>query len=218
MRMSTSTKSASRLHKNVPPDWYFRSIKRNLGQRFWHKTRFKEVEKSIEKVEGKILDIGSADGVFTKIVLDKSGAQKVIGIDVLKSSVEWAKRHWKKDRRLEFRVGNVNKLDFKTNSFDAVFALEVLEHIPHPELALSEIKRVLKRGGHAIFLIPTDNKLFKSIWFFWTKYGPGRIWDDCHLQSYTNDSLEKLSKRVGFKIEENRKFLFNMLQIIKVRK
>ncbi|KKS10939.1 MAG: hypothetical protein UU67_C0091G0005, partial [Candidatus Daviesbacteria bacterium GW2011_GWB1_41_5] len=37
----------------------------------------------IEPAGGKILDIGSADGTFTKVIIEKSKATKVVGIDVL---------------------------------------------------------------------------------------------------------------------------------------
>ena len=60
--------SAIKLHEHVPPDWYYRSIKENLFQRFWHKTRFKEIAKLVGKTDGQILDIGSADGVFTNVI------------------------------------------------------------------------------------------------------------------------------------------------------
>lgn len=215
--MNKTLKEAASLHKNVPPNWYYQSIKKNLGQKFWHTNRFKKVGSLIEKTEGKILDIGSADGVFTKVVLDKSGASEVVGIDVLKASVDWAKKHWKKEKSLKFKLGNAHDLKFKANTFNAVFALEVLEHVPEPELVLREVKRVLKKGGYAIFLVPTDNALFKVIWYFWTKTR-GKIWDDCHVQSYTNNSLTKLAKKVGLKIEKDEKFLLGMLQVIKVRK
>jgi 2-polyprenyl-3-methyl-5-hydroxy-6-metoxy-1,4-benzoquinol methylase len=98
--MRDSFKYASELHKNVPPDWYFSSIRRNLLQRYWHNRRFEEVGKIIEKTNGKILDIGSADGVFSRLILEKSGASEVDGIDVLESSVKWAKKHWKKNKKL----------------------------------------------------------------------------------------------------------------------
>ena len=45
--MNKGIKSAAEFHENVPPDWYYQSIKKNLGQRFWHKTRFREVKKII---------------------------------------------------------------------------------------------------------------------------------------------------------------------------
>src|SRR5579872_1156660 len=93
--------SAAELHKNVPPDWYFSSIKRNRFQRYWHMKRFSEVAKFIDETpNGKLLDIGSADGMFTKVILDKSKAKEIVGIDVLATSVSWATKHWKKVKQL----------------------------------------------------------------------------------------------------------------------
>lgn len=216
--MNESLESAAKLHERVPPNWYVQSVKINKGQAYWHNTRFRTVAKLIDPVEGKVLDIGCADGLFTQVILKKTKAQKVIGIDVLKSSVQWAKNHWKKNKKMQFKLGNAHKLDFEKDTFGAVFALEVLEHVPEPEKVLKEIKRVLKKGGYAIFLVPTDSLLFRSIWFIWTKFWRGKIWDDCHIQSFQKDSLVDVAQRVGFTVEVNKKFQFGMLQAIKVRK
>jgi len=216
--MNKSLQSAANLHKNVPPDWYYSSIKKNLGQRYWHTSRFKNVTKYSEKVNGVVLDIGSADGVFSKVILDATQAKELIGIEALQKSVDWANKHWKKEKRLKFTVGNAHKLSFKNNFFEAVYILEVLEHVSDPLLVLKEIKRVLKKDGYAILLVPTDSNLFNIIWYIWTKFWRGKIWDDCHIQSFKNDSLITLSKKAGFKIEVDKKFIFGMLQLIKVRK
>jgi ubiquinone/menaquinone biosynthesis C-methylase UbiE len=215
--MISKRESASSLHEKVPPDWYFRSIKENLLQRFWHKRRFKEVSKLLEKVDGKALDIGSADGVFTKVVLEKTGASKITGIDVLVGSVKWAETHWKRNKKMEFRVADAHKLPFSANTFSVVVCLEVLEHVFDPRKVLSEIKRVLKKEGYAVLLVPTDSMLFKIIWFFWCFYR-GRIWKDTHLHTYKNNYLIQLSEKVGLKIVENKKFMLDMLQVVKVRK
>ena len=217
--MDTSTASAANLHENVPPNWYYHSIKINPIQRYWHKRRFKEVGDLVEPTGGQILDIGCADGVFTKVILDKSKAKKVVGIDVLKSSVDWAKKHWKRNKKLSFKVGNAHKLTYKAKTFDAVFALEVLEHVPNFEVVFKEIKRVLKRGGYAVFLVPTDNFLFKIIWYIWTTFGRGKIWDDCHIQSFNKDNtLADNLSNAGFEVEVDKKFILGMLNVVKVRK
>ncbi len=215
-----SEKTAAQLHENVPPDWYFSSMKRNIFQRFWHESRFREVSKFIDPTPGgKILDIGSADGIFTKVILDKSDAKEIVGIDVLKSSVDWANKHWKKYRQLKFRVGDAHRLDFKSNSFDAVFALEVLEHVFKPQDVFKEIKRVLKKNGYVIILVPSDSFLFNTIWWFVTNFWWAHIWQDCHVQSFSSKhTLAHELKKAGFKIEVDDKFLLGMLNLVKARK
>lgn len=210
-------KLAAELHENVPPDWYHRSLKENIFQRYWHTRRFEEVKKVVEPVEGKVLDIGSADGTFTKVVLDATHAKKVIGIDVLKTSVAWANKHWKNNPKMIFQVGDAHKLKFKPNEFDAVFSLEVLEHVFDPIIVLKEIKRVLKKNGYAVLLVPAENTLFKIVWFLW-HYSGRMVWKDTHLHHYSNSQLMKLAKKVGFRIEVDKKFILGMLHLIKVRK
>ena len=208
--------SASMVHQRVPPDWYYKSISKNLLQRFWHTRRFREVGNLIEPTGGRILDIGSADGMFTKRILDRSNANLVMGIDVLEASVRWANQHWK-NGRMKFQVGDAHKLECGDGTFDAVFALEVMEHVFEPEIVVEEIKRALKLGGYAVFLVPTDSIPFRIIWFLWKK-SKGRIWDNTHIHSYKNNYLTQLARRIGFTIEEDRKFLLGMLQVMKVRK
>jgi len=53
-------------------------------------------------------------------------------------------------------AGFADKLPFDDNSFDLVFADNVLEHLDNPEAVLNEIARVLKAGGR--FLAKTPNK------------------------------------------------------------
>ncbi len=215
--MKKGVKDAAHLHENVPPDWYFRSIRDNIFQRYWHSRRFDEVGRLIERTHGKILDIGSADGMFTKVIYEKSNASEIIGIDVLKSSVDWANKHWKEYKVMKFKVGDAHKLGFKPNTFDAAVALEVLEHVVDPKQVLTNIRKVLKKGGYAIFLVPSDSKLFNIVWYIWTRFR-GKIWDHTHIQSFRNNYLPKLAKETGFKVEVDKKFILGMLHLVKVRK
>ena len=211
--------SAEELHQGVPPNWYYQSLRVDPLQKIWHLRRFKEVGKLVERAD-KILDIGCADGMFSKVILDKAKAKKLIGLDVLKTSVAWANKHWKHTGKMEFLVGDANDLKkFESGSFDAVFALEVLEHVHRPLEALTEIKRVLQKGGYGVFLVPSDSLLFKVIWFFWLHFYPrGWVWRDTHIQTYRNNYLPKVCKKVGFLIEQDKKFNLGMLHVVKVRK
>lgn len=210
---------AEELHEKVPANWYYQSLKIDRFQRYWHRRRFEEVGKLIEPVNGKVLDVGSADGVFSNVILNKSKASELIGIEVLKKSVDWAKKHWKSNKKMKFSVGDAHDLSFKSNTFDAVFCLEVLEHVKNPTKVLKEFKRVMKKGGYGVFLVPSDNDLFKIIWFLWLHFYPrGWVWRDTHIQTYRNSFLPKMCSRAGFKVETEKKFLLGMLHAVKVRK
>lgn len=203
--------------RKIPPDWYHQSLKVDFFQRLWHKRRFAEVTKLIEPTRGKILDVGCADGTFSKIILAKTAAEGLIGIDSDKNFIGWAKRHW--HGRLKFKLGDAHCLPFKNSFFEAVFCLEVLEHVASPTKILSEIKRVLKKNGYAVFLVPSDSFLFRLIWFLWLNFYPrGWVWRETHLQTFRNNYLTKLCQRVGFRIEVDKKFNLGMLHLIKVRK
>lgn len=211
--------TAEDLHHNVPENWYNESIKVDVLQRYWHRRRFEEVSNVIEKVKGKVLDIGSNDGTFSKVLLDNTGATELIGIDVVGKTVDWANKHWKAGGKMKFRVADAHNLPFESNSFSAVFALEMLEHVFDPLKVLTEAKRVLKKGGYGVFLVPSDSPLFRFVWYLWLNFYPrGGIWKDTHIQTYRENFLPKIVKKAGFKIEVEKKFLLGMLHLVKARK
>jgi ubiquinone/menaquinone biosynthesis C-methylase UbiE len=217
--MNQKQTEAEELHKAVPENWYFQSIRVDMLQRYWHKRRFEEVSKVIEPVKGKVLDLGCNDGVFSKVILDSTGATQLIGLDVVKKTIDWANKHWKSNGKMKFMVADAHKLPFESNTFDAVFALEMLEHVFDPLKVLTEARRVIKKGGYGLFLVPSDSDLFKFVWFLWLKFYPrGKIWRETHIQTYRNNYLPKIVKKAGFKIEVDKKFLLGMLHLVKARK
>ena len=64
-----------------------------------------------------------------------------------------------------YRSETLESLTFKDNSFDIFVTQDVMEHIFNPDMAFSEICRVLKPGGAHIFTVPIVNKHKKSeVW------------------------------------------------------
>lgn len=81
----------------------------------------------------KALDVGSGRGYLQDMVADYTG------IDISAS----ASRFYHK----KFVLGSATSMPFEDNSFDAVWSIWVLEHVPNPEQALDEIRRVSKDGA-----------------------------------------------------------------------
>lgn len=52
-------------------------------------------------------------------------------------------------------VGSAEQIPFADAQFDVVICTQVLEYVPRPEMAMSEILRVLKSGGHLLLSVPS---------------------------------------------------------------
>ena len=93
-----------------------------------------------------VLDIGCGEGTITLGLAETAG--HVVGVDRDEDFAE--ARRWAADHELEnveFRVGNVDALEFPSDQFDACLCHSMLEMLDSPLDALIEIKRVLKTGG-----------------------------------------------------------------------
>lgn len=97
----------------------------------------------------RILDCGCGPGSITVGLARWAPDGHTTGIDIGADQLEGA-RALARDLGLTnvaFRQGSIFELPFDDASFDVVFSQTVLFHVPHPEKALAEIKRVLRPGG-----------------------------------------------------------------------
>lgn len=115
------------------------------------------------------LDVGCGTGDWVDY-LTKLGYQAT-GVDYSPDAIALARQQQGK-----FRVMDATQLDFPKNSFDAVFSIEVAEHVTQKDLILSlkEIRRVLKPGGF-LFLHTEPNKTFNDYFYRYWSYPVGNL-------------------------------------------
>ncbi|NBO31044.1 MAG: class I SAM-dependent methyltransferase [Cyanobacteria bacterium WB6_1B_304] len=105
-------------------------------------------------VNGKLLlDLGCGAGE-NSVYFAKQGAH-CIASDYAPGMVEVALKLAKLNGvEVEGKVINAMAIDFPDNTFDVVYAANLLHHIPEPTLVIQEIYRVLKPGGKLCFWDP----------------------------------------------------------------
>ena len=174
-----------------------------------------QISKLLENRSGNLLDVGFGKGVMEKKLSSKNF--KLFGIDISKKSVDELSRSVKGI----FKKGDILKIPFRSNYFDCVLCLDVLEHIStyNTFKALKEINRVLKHDSYLIISIPLNEGLEEMV--------EKNINPNAHVRVYTPDILKMELKISGFDTEReiylsafDKNYFFKKLvnQIFRLRK
>lgn len=104
----------------------------------------------------KVLDAGCGTGLLTLALLKAFDLRvQITAVDLSATSIATARRavkeHAGRTQSVRFSQGNVLKLPFRDNTFDAIVTSGVLEYVPLRE-GLGELARVLVPGGHLLHL------------------------------------------------------------------
>lgn len=96
----------------------------------------------------RVLDLGCGSG-WLSVFLAREGF-KVTGIDVADHALELGKQ-WAEmeDLKIQFDVGDLGDLPYPDNSFDAVVANSIIEHLPLSLalVAMAKLRTVIVSGG-----------------------------------------------------------------------
>ena len=106
-----------------------------------------KVLRETDKFEfNKILDVGCGNGYATNYFIEKDKDVTALTLSPETYNLPTG--------NVKVVVGNVEKLPFEDNSFDAVWCYNLLEHTHNNGIALKEMRRVLKDGGFLFIGVP----------------------------------------------------------------
>ncbi len=112
------------------------------------------------RADGKrtLLEIGGGPGHFAAFFRDA-------GLDVVMTDLSPEMVRLARAKGLDARVMDFLNLDFPPASFDAVFALNCLLHVPSADLprVLAAIHRLLRPGGHFFYGVYGGHS-FEGVW------------------------------------------------------
>lgn len=115
----------------------------------------KIAEKLREISAGKVLDVGTARGGFIDTLIKTLKAyDSFVGIDYCpsdesKKDMESAEKRFE-GKAVQFLQMNAENLEFEDESFDTVCISHSLHHLANINQVMTEMKRVLKKGGNFI--------------------------------------------------------------------
>lgn len=119
-----------------------------------HTKLFSEINQVVSLAGKKVLDFGCGDGAGTTC-LSLLGVD-IIGIDNDQpgcNSIDEAMKYAsQKGGKAIFRLMDGENMDFASESFDVVLAIDVLEHISNLHKILREVYRILKVGGCLVII------------------------------------------------------------------
>lgn len=93
----------------------------------------------------KVLDVGCGTGEMAATLMHSG--YEVWGLDIAEPMIRHARHRCASN---QFHVGDIERLPFADNTFDAVVCLGIIEYLDSDERALREIRRILKPGGSAV--------------------------------------------------------------------
>jgi len=100
----------------------------------------------------RVLDIGCGNGLHLAELARQEHRGPVVGADLSPGMLTSAAQH----ASAPLLMADAQRLPFADDAFDCVFAMHMLYHVPDRDLALAEIRRVLRPGG--VMLAVTNSR------------------------------------------------------------
>ena len=175
----------------------------------------------LQEPVGRVLDVGSGPGVFTKALLERGGDCWVVDLSpqmILVSRDQWVGSP--EARRVHYGIADIESLPFDDGAFDTALCIGVLQYLAAPEVALRELSRVTRPGGQVVISFPNRRSplnLFhqfvllamRTLWRGLRRVGIKRRPDESRLtfrqdipnRSFLLDQIEVPSRQVGLRLD-----------------
>ena len=159
-----------------------------------------------EAAPRSILDVGCGEGVLTHEWAQKLSGGRIVGIDLDDPQLHacWAERT---APNLEYRVMKAENLPFEDGEFELASAIEVLEHVPDPQVTVAEMARCASRW--LLVSVPRE-----PVWRM-VNMARGAYWKDLgntpgHINHWSKRSFTRMLSEHGTVTEVRSPFPWTM--------
>lgn len=153
-----------------------------------------------------VLDIACGTGEFERLVLADHPTQQIVGVDISDKMLAIAKQKCHVYPNVSFQVACASALPFASDSFNIVVSANSFHYFDNPDVALEEIKRVLKPDGTVVILDWCRDYLLCQICDIVLK-----LFDRAYKQCYNQKEFHSLLASAHFNISRTAKVHFGIL-------
>jgi methionine biosynthesis protein MetW len=148
--------------------------------------------------ESRVLELGCSTGYFTDYLVKK--CTEVIAVDLDPSSINACRARGIPAFEFDLATGDIDNFLAGQSPFDAVVAMDVLEHLPDPQSLLTSLRKHMNSSSRLIVTGPNVAywhvrwQLLRGRW----NYAQDGIMDETHLRWFTRATWRKLLEESGF--------------------
>ena len=177
---------------NRHADVYDRFVEREYGKDY---KRFRKIFFKYVKRKHKVLDVATGTGDIAFVLAKRS--KDVTGVDISEEMIKLARQ--KATDNPKFLIEDAYEMEFKRGTFHLVTCCNGLHVMKEPLMALTEMRRVLKKGAKLVtinycFGEASLSKRFR-LFVHYMKLGRPAYW-----HSFLPKKLRKLHSEAGFKV------------------
>lgn len=192
-------------YSTIPPGHYDHVYRRHRGiQSKWHHLKFQRV---VAQIEGhrRVLDVGCGPGTLLGTL---GGDHECVGVDITKPQIDYASRVYAGPTR-SFYACDLADLPDEFEPFDAVTAIELIEHLPE-EVAADTVREAIGRlrpGGKLVLTTPDFRSAWPLVEWVVDRLGDVEYYVQ-HINKLTPPSFRNLLEGLGMIDVEVSRYLF----------
>jgi 2-polyprenyl-3-methyl-5-hydroxy-6-metoxy-1,4-benzoquinol methylase len=148
----------------------------------------------------RVLEVGCGSGATMRWIRTKRSVHHAIGIELFPEAARLAATAFD-----SVRSGNVETMSLPDGQFDLIIALDVLEHLVDPWLAVTRLQAMLSDDGAMLVSLPNISHYSVSMPLFFRgqwQYEKEGLLDRTHLRFFTKESALDMLTSGGLVVDK----------------
>jgi|SRR3989344_1496914 len=124
---------------------------------FFRKSYQKTLHVALPRPHQRVLDLGCGTGGFIDALFAIEPTLSIVGVDYTKAMLDQAQEKFRNNPLATFLLEPAEQLSAQSQSIDVIYCLDAFHHFTDPDIALTQMRRILKPNGLMVILDPIND-------------------------------------------------------------